>query len=353
MTHATHVTKKNRKNRKNRSQREVCYSKSAGFASPAQCAKAKMNRPELAFATPRKLPKPSSLKGRVVVLDVAFASEASGGGFAKITKPFIDGLGDRLAAWIDHHDHTLHAQYKQDARFVLATKAEHGACPEMVTPDLCARIGKVDTIVCHTDFDGLCSAAKWMRDGVEPYPGADDDARAIDTRLGTPSPIARRFDRAIRARPRDVALLGVIVRHLSSGLAEDSLWHSIDAAGAELEAVEKVTSDLARGYKRVDIAKPKIPFITSLAFLDVSGHKRSVRYDKTQLLLAGQERAKVALVVDGETLTFAAPFDSGVSFLEILGLSGGMPTLVSVQSTRLDEALNLLGVPKSEADSLR
>src|SRR5215467_4648783 len=31
---------------------------------------------ELAFATPRKLPKPRDLKGRVVVLDVAFASEA-------------------------------------------------------------------------------------------------------------------------------------------------------------------------------------------------------------------------------------------------------------------------------------
>lgn len=313
-----------------------------------------MNRPELAFATPRKLPKPSSVKGRVVVLDVAFASEASGGGFAKITKPFIDGLGERLAAWVDHHDHAIHAQYKQDPRFVLATKAEHGACPEMVTPDLCARIGRVDTIVCHTDFDGLCSAAKWMRQGVEPYPGADDDARAIDTRLGTPSPIARRFDRAIRARPRDVALLGIIVRHLAAGLADDALWHSIDAASAELEAVEKITSDLARGYKRVDIAKPRIPFITSLAFLDVSGQlKRGVRYDKTQLLLAGQERAKVALLVDGETLTFAAPFDSGVSFLELLGLSGGMPTLVSVQSNRLEEALGLLGVSKSDVDTLR
>ena len=84
-------------------------------------------RPELAFATPRKLPKPSAVKGRVVVLDVAFASEASGGGFGKITKPFIDGLGPRLVAWVDHHDHALHADYKQDPRFVLATKAEHGA----------------------------------------------------------------------------------------------------------------------------------------------------------------------------------------------------------------------------------
>ena len=226
-----------------------------------------MLRAELAFATPRKLPKAASTKGRVVVLDVAFASEASGGGFEKITKPFIEGLGPRLVAWVDHHDHVLHAQYKTDARFILATKAEHGACPEMVTPELCARVGHVDTIVCHTDFDGLCSAAKWLREGVEPYPGADDDARAIDTRLGVPSDAAKRFDRAIRARPRDTALLGIIVRHLATGLSDDALWVEVDAAGRDLAALEKATTELARGYRRVSIDKPVFPRCTSIAFL--------------------------------------------------------------------------------------
>ena len=61
------------------------------------------------------------------------------------------------------------------------------------------------------DFDGLVSAAKWIRGGVEPYPGADADAHAIDTRLGQPSPIAERIDRALRARPRDAGLFGVVV----------------------------------------------------------------------------------------------------------------------------------------------
>ena len=315
-----------------------------------------MTRAELAFASPRKLPKPSTLTFRVVVLDVAFASEASGGGFEKITKPFIDGLGPRLAAWIDHHDHLMHTQYATDPRFVLTTKAEHGACPEMVTPELCERIGKVDTIVCHTDFDGLCSAAKWMRGGTEPYAGADDDARAIDTRLGTPSITARRFDRAIRARPRDNALLGLIVRHLASGLADDSLWSTIDEAGKELEAVEKATLELSRGYVRVDVPRPKVAGVTSIAFLDVSPHGDSAkrtRYDKTSLLLKGQERAAIALLVDGETLTLAAPFNSGINFLELLGLSGGMPTLVSVNSERLDEIAGLLGISSAELDSLR
>jgi hypothetical protein len=310
-----------------------------------------MIRAELAFATPRKLPKASALRGRVVVLDVAFASEASGGGFEKITKPFIDGLGARLAAWVDHHDHALHAQYKQDPRFVLATKAEHGACPEMVTEEVVARAGKVDTIVCHTDFDGLSSAAKWMREGKEPYPGADDDARAIDTRLGTPSAIAKRFDRAIRARPRDPALFGIIVRHLASGLEDESLWVPIDEAGRELEALEKATLELARDYRKLDVPRPTFPSCTSIAYLDVTS--RRTRYDKTMLLLLGQERAVAAVLVDGDNLTLAAPFDSGINFLSALGLSGGMPTLVSVHKDRLPEALDRLGVPKSDIDSLR
>ena len=55
--------------------------------------------------------------------------------------------------------------------------------------------------------------------------------------------------------PRDTALLGLIVRHLASGLSDDSLWSAIDEAGKELEAVEKATHELARGYVRIDIPK--------------------------------------------------------------------------------------------------
>src|SRR5690606_35578981 len=110
-------------------------------------------RPAVVFGTPRKLPKAARLDGRVVVLDIAFAAgEGGGASFDKVTRPFIEGLGDRLAAWVDHHDHVRHADYAHDARFVLATKAEHGACPEMVTEALVQRTGPVDTIVCHNDF---------------------------------------------------------------------------------------------------------------------------------------------------------------------------------------------------------
>ena len=284
------------------------------------------------------------------MLDVAFASEAASGGFEKITLPLIEQLGPRLVGWVDHHDHVMHQRYRGDPRFVLSTKAEHGACPEMVTPELCARIGPVDTIVCHTDFDGLCSAAKWMRGGTEPYPGADDDARAIDTRTAQPGAIGRRFDRALRARPRDAALFGLVARHLAGGLEDASLWARVDEAAAELAPLEEQTRRIATGYAVIELATVAGLPAHSLAFVDASPHHGT--YDKTQLLLAGQERAPIAVVVDGDNVTFAAGFDSGVSFLEHLGLSGGMPTLVSIPRKRVHDALGRLGVRDADVQRL-
>ena len=203
--------------------------------------------PELAFGTPRRLPRPAELVGRVVVLDVAFAG-AGDQGFLRVTMPFISGLGERLRAWVDHHDHEEHARFANDSRFLLTSKAEHGACPELIDPVLVERIGPVDTICCHNDFDGLASAAKWIRGGIEPYAGCDEDARAIDTRLGAPSPVATAMDRALRARPRDKALLGLIVRHLARGLEDDGLRREIEKTAAELEPIEKETNRIAREY---------------------------------------------------------------------------------------------------------
>jgi hypothetical protein len=310
------------------------------------------SRPELAFASPRKLPRARDLKGRVVVLDVAFASEAATGGFDKITRPFIEQLGARLAGWVDHHDHVQHERYRDDPRFVLSTKAEHGACPEMVTPEVVQRIGPVDTIVCHTDFDGLCSAAKWLREGTEPYPGADEDARAIDTRTAEPGPIGQRFDRALRGRPRDTSLFGLVVRHLAGGLSDPSLWTPIDAAAGELLALEETTRKMAARYAVVPLApNDGVPSsIHSLAFVEATAQHG--KYDKTLLLLLGQERAGIAVVLDLDTVTLAARFASGVNFLNVLGLSGGMPTLLSVPKTRAAEALAKLGVSASDGAKL-
>lgn len=269
------------------------------------------------------------------MLDVAFAG--IGAGFDKVTLPFIDGLGERLRGWIDHHDHEEHARYANDPRFVLAKKSEHGACPEMIDRALVERIGPVDTIVCHTDFDGLASAAKWIRNGEEPYPGCDDDARAIDTRIGKPSAVADRMDRALRARHHDAGLFGIVVRHLATGLADASLWQTIDAAGAELIPVEQETRKAARAYERLP---------PGVALVDVSSGYGKI--DKTLLLLLGQERERVSVVVDRDSVSVAARFDSGLNFLELFGLSGGMPTRVSLPRAKLGDMLTALGV---EADT--
>jgi hypothetical protein len=289
-----------------------------------------MAQPRIAFGTPRKLPKPRDLVGRVAVLDIAFAAGGGGATYEKVTAPFIEGLGSRLAIWIDHHDHVMHAKHADDPRYVLCTKAEHGACPEMVTPELVARAGQVDTICCHTDFDGLCSAAKWIRGGVEPYRGADDDARAIDTRLGVPSARAAVIDRALRARPRDDGLRGLVVRFLAAGGDDRELFRELEQAADELRPREDAARRIAAGFEvRGDVAFVRVP-------------QSEQPYDKTLLLMLGQERARISVVSDASTVTLAARFDSGVDLLEILGLEGGMPTVVSVAATELAAVLSKL-----------
>jgi hypothetical protein len=288
--------------------------------------------PRLAFGTPRKLPKPRELAGRVVVLDIAFAAGAGGATFEKTTLPFMEGLGPRLAMWIDHHDHVMHARYAADPRFVLATKAQHGACPEMVTPELVARAGAIDTVVCHTDFDGLCSAAKWIRGGVEPYDGADDDARAIDTRLGQPSDRAVVLDRALRARPRDDGLRGLLVRFLVGGAQDRELFRTLSEVAEEARVREDAARRIARSFEiKNDVALVHVP-------------EGENGYDKTLLLMLGQERARISVVVDIGNVTVAARFDSGVDLLALFGLEGGMPTVVSLARTELPTVLKKLGL---------
>ena len=286
-----------------------------------------MDLPVIVFSTPRTLPPAASVPGRVVVLDLAFAAAGMGTPFEEVTLPFIEGLGDRLAAWVDHHDHELQAQYAADPRFHLATKAEHGACPEMITPEMVAETGPIDAIVTHLDLDGLYAAAKWILGGKEPYPGADADARAVDTREAQPGPVGAMLDQAVRARFRDTPLKHRIVRYLVGGLRDPEHRAVIEEAAAEFALVRGETERLASRYERrgrvayVDARRAKGPF------------------DKTDLLLHGQTLAEVAMVRHSGMITVAAAFGSGLDFVRLFGLEGGMPTRVSLPESRLDEAL--------------
>jgi hypothetical protein len=288
--------------------------------------------PQFRFLTPRRLPSAGQIVGRVAVLDVAFASEGGGSSFDKVTLPFINGLGARLAAWVDHHDHERHVDYVGDPRFVLSTKAEHGACPEMVTPQVVAAAGPVDTVAVHLDLDGLYSGAKWVRHGVEPYPGADDDARCVDTRRGDPGPIATRIDRALRARFRDESLKHLVIKFLAGGAdrrKSSVAWDEIDDAAKEIDPLLDCARRLADGYQLRE----------GVAYLDVGGVRG---FDKTELLLLGQERAPVSVVRDSGSLTIAADYTSGLDFVRLFDLGGGMPTRVTVPEARLDEVMSKL-----------
>ena len=65
-------------------------------------------------------------------------------------------------------------------------------------------------------------------------------------------------------------------------------------------------------------------------------------YDKTLLLLLGQERAPISVVHDQTTVTCAARFDSGIDLVGLLGLAGGMPTVVSLAARDLDRVIEVL-----------
>ena len=295
----------------------------------------------VAFCTPRRPPSAQRLEGRVVVLDLAFASGKPVPPYPSVTHKLIEQLGPRLACYLDHHDSVHHAEFSADPRFILATKAEHGACPEMVTAERVARVGPVDTILCHNDFDGLASAAKWLNAGREPYEGCDADSYAIDTRLGTPSPDAARIDRALRGEPKSSELRLDVIRLMLSGLRDEALWARVDEAGAQTLALERASDALAEGYRVLS---------ERVVFVDATYHE--VSFDRTHLLLRGQEKALIAVARFGDSVTFAAPFNSGVNFLSLFGLSGGMPTVVSLPLKRLKGALLKLKIPASKVSQL-
>ena len=291
--------------------------------------------PQLWFASPRVLPRADKLHGRVVVLDIAFAATiGTSVSFERTTRPFLDGLGDRLAAWVDHHDHERHADFAGDPRFVLSTKAEHGACPEMVTPELVRQTGPIDCIMTHVDLDGLYAAAKWILGGAEPYPCADDDARAVDTRVGAPGPIAVRIDRALRAKFRDDQLKRAVVQFLVGGLRPGVHDDLITEAAAEFERRDARTQALAKQFT----------IRGRVAVVDTAGY--AGQFDKTDLLLAGQALAKVAIVRDSGMVSIAAPFDSGWDFVEIFGLGGGMPTRVTIPETELEAVVGKINAAR-------
>jgi hypothetical protein len=254
---------------------------------------------------PGKLPAPPS-QGRVAVVDVAFAG---GENFEKSTLPFLDALGDRLAIWIDHHEHPLGwARFRDDPRFVLVPNRIAHACPELVTPEVVRKAGRVDVIVAHADLDGLLSAVKFLRGGSPPWPEADEDARAADS-PGRGHAISARAARLSDALDHAAAELRTaqreslrqeIVRALASGETPPALQRRIDDLAREhreaLAPVDALAASAREEARGVLVAR--VP-------------KALARPVKKALLSRLEERAPVGVVIEGRAVT-AATFRDGL-----------------------------------------
>jgi hypothetical protein len=233
---------------------------------------------------------------------VAFAA---GDRFEQSTLPFIEALGDRLALWIDHHEHPAGwARLRDDPRFLLVPNRDAHACPELVTPEVVQRAGHVDVVIAHADLDGLLSAVKFLRGGQPPWPEADEDARATDSpgrghalsergRL-----IARALDEAsatLRSKPREELrqqlVQALVARPLDLPPALEqrlrALAEAHDRTLAPVEELGRTAHEEAAGVLVVRVPK------------DLG---RSV---KKALLSLLEERAIIGVVVEGKAVTAA------------------------------------------------
>ncbi|MBI1948419.1 MAG: hypothetical protein HYS27_22220 [Deltaproteobacteria bacterium] len=278
--------------------------------------------PGLAWVThPRHLP--AAPAGRVVVVDVAFAAGAQ---WKSKTKKVIDALGERLVLWIDHHEHKEGwAQYRDDARFVLVpNKVAHGS-PELVTRERVLAAGPVDVIMAHADFDGVVAAAKWLKGGVEPWPGADEDARAVDspgrghalTERG--ARFAYAFDEASVAykQAREHALLTKVTLAMASGESDLGLDEELDGLAKAARASEQAAR--ARAAREGELAAPGV-------FL-VKVDERPDNRTRRNLLVYAEERALIGALLEpdpqGGHWLIATTFDERLDLSEVEGFEGG------------------------------
>jgi hypothetical protein len=130
----------------------------------------------------------------------------------------------------------------------------------------------------------------------------------------------------LRARFRDESLKHRILQYLIARTQAPHHFQEIDAAARLLDPLLEQAQRLAEQY-RVE---------GDVAYVEV---KSGLPYDKTELLLLGQKRALIAVVRDAGSLSIAADFESGLDFVKLFNLGGGMPTRVSVPEARRDEVL--------------
>jgi hypothetical protein len=254
---------------------------------------------------PSNLPAPPA-EGRVAVVDLAFAG---GENYERSTVPFLQALGDRLAVWIDHHEHPLGwSKVQGDPRFVLVPNQLAHACPELVTEAVVERAGPVDVVVAHADFDGLISAVKYIRKGVAPWPEADEDARAADSpgRGHTLSERAKVLSDALDYAASELktvqreALRQEIVSALVLGELPPALAARLEELSRKQQLALEPVDALAASARE-----------EALGVLVVRVAKALPRPVKKALLSRLEERTAIGVVIEARAVT-AATFRGGI-----------------------------------------
>ncbi|MBI2379057.1 MAG: hypothetical protein HYV07_33995 [Deltaproteobacteria bacterium] len=275
-----------------------------------------MKRPILTpVISPAALPEAPST-GRVVLVDVAFAN---GDRFETATRPLIEELGERLALWVDHHDHKAWKRYRADPRFLLVDRRAAPACPELVTEDVVARVGEFAHLFAHADFDGCVAAAKVMRGGRAPYPEADEDARAVDspgkgfvvTPRGLRLALAIERSGATERTADFVELFHRLVDALVEGREPPELSAKIDSLA---EAQRARYLELERLLQKAEAPHPEIRVLALSRSLEPS--------DKKFLLRALEEAARIGVLIEREHITVATYDDRRVDLRGVEGLLG-------------------------------
>jgi hypothetical protein len=262
---------------------------------------------------------PPAPEGRVAVVDVAFAA---GDAFDRVTVPFLEALGDRLAVWVDHHEHPVGwARYRDDPRFVLVPNRDAHACPELITEDLVARAGPVDRVVAHADFDGLLSAVKFLRKGVPPWPGADEDARAVDS-PGRGHAVSERARIYVAALDEAAATLRSKQRE---SLRQELVAALVQSPSSLPPALEARLKSLASAHEETlapveDLARSAREEAKGVLVVRVP--KDLGRPVKKALLSRLEGRAPVGVVVEGRAVT-AATFREDLDLADVPGLGAG------------------------------
>jgi hypothetical protein len=176
-------------------------------------------------------------------------------------------------------------------------------------------------VVAHSDFDGLLSAVKFLRQGEPPWPQADEDGRAAD------SP-GRGHVLTARARLYVDALSEAQAN--SKSKAREDLRQALVAALVQdpdslplplEEQLRELQDDHVRTIAPA-LALSKAAKEESSGVLVLRVDKPLARSLKKELLSLLEERARVGVVIEGKAVT-AATYDPELDLARVEALGGG------------------------------